>query len=51
MLEGFFSDLFKKGNEIRLEYVTSSGLKVCEDNFYKVVVVSVEFKSTFFSLV
>jgi hypothetical protein len=49
-LKGFFSDPFKKGDKIRLEYVTGAGLKVYKNNVYKGVVPGVEFKKALFSI-
>jgi hypothetical protein len=49
-LKGFFSDAFKKGDKIRLEYVTGAGLKVYKNNVYKGVVPGLEFKKALFSI-
>ncbi len=49
-LKGFFSDPFKKGDKIRLEYVSGKGLKVYKNNIYKGVVPGLEFKKALFSI-
>lgn len=49
-LKGFFSDPFKKGDKIRLEYVTGSGVKVYKNGAYKGVVSGLEFKKALFSI-
>jgi hypothetical protein len=49
-LKGFFSDPFKKGDKIRLEYVSGKGLKVYKNNVYKGVVPGLEFKKALFSI-
>lgn len=48
--KGFFSDAFKKGDKIRLEYVTGSGLKVYKNDVYKGVINDLEFKKALFSI-
>ena len=49
-LKGFFSDPFKKGDKIRLEYVTGLGVKVYKNGAYKGVVSGLEFKKALFSI-
>lgn len=49
-LKGFFSDPFKKGDKIRLEYVSGSGVKVYKNGVYKGVVSGLEFKKALFSI-
>jgi hypothetical protein len=49
-LKGFFSDPFKKGDKIRLEYVSASGVKVYKNGVYKGVVSGLEFKKALFSI-
>ena len=49
-LKGFFADPFKKGDKIRLEYVTGSGVKVYKNGVYKGVVAGLEFKKALFSI-
>lgn len=49
-LKGFFSDPFKKGDKIRLEYVTGAGVKVYKNGAYKGVVSGLEFKKALFSI-
>ena len=49
-LKGFFADPFKKGDKIRLEYVSGSGVKVYKNGVYKGVVAGLEFKKALFSI-
>jgi hypothetical protein len=49
-IQGFFSDAFKKGDKIRLEYITGKGLKVYKNNVYKGIVPGLEFKNALFSI-
>ncbi|MFM7682929.1 MAG: chalcone isomerase family protein [Bacteroidota bacterium] len=49
-LKGFFSDPFKKGDKIRLEYVAGTGVKVYKNGVYKGVVAGLEFKKALFSI-
>jgi hypothetical protein len=47
---GFFSDPFKKGDKIQLEYVSGTGLKVYKNGSYKGVIASSAFKKALFSI-
>jgi hypothetical protein len=49
-LKGFFAEPFKKGDKIRLEYVSGSGVKVYKNGVYKGVVAGLEFKKALFSI-
>jgi hypothetical protein len=49
-LKGFFTDPFKKGDKIRLEYVSSKGVQVYKNGVYKGVVSGLEFKKALFSI-
>jgi hypothetical protein len=47
---GFFSDPFKKGDKIQLEYVSGAGLKVYKNGSYKGVIASSAFKKALYSI-
>jgi hypothetical protein len=49
-LKGFFSDPIKKGDKIRLEYSSGSGVKVYKNGVYKGVISGLEFKKALFSI-
>lgn len=49
-LKGFFSDAIKKGDKIKLEYVSGSGVKVYKNGVYKGVIAGLDFKKALFSI-